>query len=115
LCLFFSRIFPSDFFSDAGTEFLEDYYNSLVGEELAKIANFMGTPLPPPLPIGIIELQARTLKIFEFKGLIGKIFWIKELAWLPAEFDSPSLVPATGNQSLSRGLFLQIISSLSKY
>jgi len=100
------------FFSDTGTEFLGDHYNSLVGEELAKIGNFRGTP---PLPIGIIELQAKTLKIFEFKGLIGKIFWIKELAWLPAEFDSPSLVPATGNQSLSRGLFLQIISSLSKY
>jgi len=35
------------FFSDTGTEFLGDHYNSLVGEELAKIGNFRGTPLPP--------------------------------------------------------------------
>ena len=35
---------------------------------------------PPPLPIGIIELQAKALKIFEFKGLIVKIFRNKDLA-----------------------------------
>ena len=83
---FLSRIFPSDFFSDTGTEFLGDYYNSLVGKGLA--GNSRGTP-SPHLPIGIIELQIKTLKIFDFKGLIGKIFWNKELAWLPASSTRP--------------------------
>ena len=36
-----------------------------------------GTPLP--LPIGIIELQAKRPKISEFKGLIVKIFRNKDL------------------------------------
>ncbi len=38
----------------------------------------MGVP-PFPLPIGIIELRAKTTKIFGFKGVIWKIFRNKEL------------------------------------
>ena len=35
----------------------------------------------PPLPlIGIIELQAKTLKILEFKGPVAKIFRNKDLS-----------------------------------
>src|SRR5208337_1289412 len=37
-----------------------------------------GTPLP--LAIGIIELRAKTGKIFGFRGVIWKIFWNKDLA-----------------------------------
>ena len=33
----------------------------------------------PPLPIGIMELRAKTPKIFEFKGVIWKIFRNKDL------------------------------------
>ena len=35
---------------------------------------------PSPRPFGIIELQAKTTKIFKFKGLIWKIFRNKDLA-----------------------------------
>jgi hypothetical protein len=109
---FLSRIFPSDFFSDTGTEFLGDHYNSLVGRGLAKIGNFRDTP-SPPLPIGIIELQAKTFKIFEFKGLTGKIFWNKELACLPANSTRPHWCPP---QEINHwGLFSRVISSLSNY
>ena len=45
-----------------------------------------GYPLPPGL-YGIIGLQPKTLKIFEFKGLIGKIFRNKDLT------QNPSLSP----------------------
>ena len=38
-----------------------------------------GVPLPPPPAMGIIELQAKTFKIFEFKGVIWKIFRDKDL------------------------------------
>ena len=102
--------FPSGFISDAGTEFLGDYYNSLVGKGLAKIGNFTGTPLPPLL-IGIIELQTKTLKIFEFKGLTGKIFWNKGLAWLPANSTRPHWCPPLEINHLagvlSRGLLVR--------
>src|SRR5208282_824894 len=37
----------------------------------------------------LLPLQIKTLKIFDFKGLIGKIFWNKELAWLPASSTRP--------------------------
>src|SRR5260370_32660451 len=37
-------------------------------------------PLPPPPSFGIIEFQPKTLQIFEFKGLIWKIFRSKDLA-----------------------------------
>ena len=40
----------------------------------------MFTTPPPPRSFGIIELQAKTRKIFEFKGLIRKIFRNKDLA-----------------------------------
>ena len=39
----------------------------------------MGGGTPLPLSFGIMELQAKTPKIFDFKGLIVKIFWNKEL------------------------------------
>src|ERR1017187_6955049 len=38
-----------------------------------------GYPYPPPPAIGTIGLQAKTLKIFEFKGVIWKIFRNKVL------------------------------------
>jgi hypothetical protein len=69
----------------------------------------LGVPLP--LPIGIIELQKKTLKIFEFKGLIGKIFWNKELAWLPANSTRPHWCPPLEINHLagvfSRGLVVR--------
>ena len=38
----------------------------------------MGYP-PPPLSFGIIKLQAKTIQIFGFKGVICKIFRNKDL------------------------------------
>ena len=45
------------------------------------LACSLGYPIPP-VPIGIMELQAKTLKIFGFKGVIWKIFRNKDLALL---------------------------------
>jgi hypothetical protein len=47
---------------------------------------FKYPPTPPPT-IGITELQAKTTKIFEFKGVIRKIFRNKELACLTSSQD----------------------------
>jgi hypothetical protein len=68
-------------------------------------------PPSPPLLIGIIELQTKTLKIFEFKGLTGKIFWNKGLAWLPANSTRPHWCPPLEINHLagvlSRGLLVR--------
>src|SRR5260370_21586829 len=51
-----------------------------------------GVPLPP-LPIGIIELRAKTTKIFGFKGVIWKIFRNKDLTDI-LRSPHPSLRPS---------------------
>jgi hypothetical protein len=58
-----SVFFVSFVLSNAGTEFLGDIYNSMVGDWLAKIANLRG--YPPPLFFGIIDLGGNSRKIFE--------------------------------------------------
>src|ERR1019366_1595326 len=57
----------------------DQYAGSLMGGfGMRPVCTPPGTPPPLPL-IGIIELQAKTLKIFEFKGPIVKIFRNKDL------------------------------------
>ena len=60
-----------------------------------------GVP-PSPRAIGIMELGRKSSQNIGFKGLTGRN---KELARLPGQFDASSLVPTTGNQSLTGGLF----------